>query len=188
MFGSLTTRSAIAAGAFLLVVAACGGDDSATTTSEAAAPATTQATLDATSAPDGRTVQSGDAVAVHYTGTLDNGEEFDSSIGGPTLNFTAGAGEMIAGFDAAVMGMTVGESKTIRITPDEAYGLRNDGLITEIGRDSVPDNVTVGQELVDGVGNVVVVVEVRDDVVVIDQNHPLAGEALNFEIELVSIN
>jgi len=184
MSRSLTARSAVAVCALVLLVAACGGDDATPTTDAATVPATTQATP----VSDGRTVQSGDAVSVHYTGTLDNGEQFDSSVGGATLDFTAGAGEMIAGFDAAVMGMAVGETKTIRITPDEAYGPRNEELIVEVGRENVPENVEVGQELVDGAGNVVVVLEVRDDVVVIDQNHPLAGETLNFEIELVSIN
>ena len=190
MSSVLTSRTVVAIAALLLVVAACGSDDGSSTTLDA--PSVTTEGAEVTDAPevptDGPTVQSGDNVSVHYTGTLDDGSVFDSSIGGATLDFTAGAGQMIAGFDAAVMGMAVGESKTFRLSPAEAYGERSDDLIVEVGLDVVPEGTAAGQELVDGVGNRVVVVEVRDDVVVLDQNHPLAGEFLTFEIELIAIN
>jgi peptidylprolyl isomerase len=191
MSSVLTSRIIAALAALVVLTAACGGDDASSTTVEAPPPTTEGVEVsvppdDQTS--DERVVQTGDNVSVHYTGTLDDGSVFDSSIGGATLDFTAGAGQMIAGFDAAVMGMEVGESKTFRLSPAEAYGERSDDLLVEVGRDQVPAELAPGQELVDGVGNRVVVVEVRDDVVVIDQNHPLAGEFLTFEIELVSIN
>ena len=191
MSSVLTSRIVAALAALVVLVAACGGDDASSTTVEAAVPTTEGVDVSVPpddQASDGRVVQAGDDVSVHYTGTLDDGSVFDSSIGGATLDFTAGAGQMIAGFDAAVMGMAVGESKTFRLSPAEAYGERSDDLLVEVGRDQVPAELAPGQELVDGVGNRVVVVEVRDDAVVIDQNHPLAGEFLTFEIELVSIN
>jgi FKBP-type peptidyl-prolyl cis-trans isomerase 2 len=185
-------------GAVALLVAACGGDESSTTTTTAAdASSTTTTTTSAATtteaaaggeSSDGRVVQAGDAVSVHYTGTLDDGTVFDSSVGGETLDFTQGAGQMIAGFDAAVLGMGVGEKKTIRLSPDEAYGERSEEAIIEISREQVPEDVTEGQELFSSSGQRVTVVEIRDEVVLIDTNHPLAGEFLTFEIELVSIN
>lgn len=191
MSSVLTSRIVVAFAALLLVLAACGGDDESSTTLDAPLVTTEGAEVSVPpDAPpsDGHVVQSGDNVSVHYTGTLDDGAVFDSSIGRATLDFTAGAGQMIAGFDAAVMGMAVGDTKTFRLSPTEAYGERSDDLIIEVGLDVVPEGTVAGQELVDGVGNRVVVVEVRDDVVVLDQNHPLAGEFLTFEIELVAIN
>ena len=133
-------------------------------------------------------VQDGDDVSVKYTGTLDDGEVFDSNVDRPgTLDFTVGAGQMIAGFDAAVLGMAVGETKTVRLEPAEAYGEYQDGLVVEVDRAAAPEGVAAGQQLRDSLGRTVVVLEVRDDVIVIDQNHPLAGQVLTFEIELVEI-
>ena len=185
MFRSAPVRLAAALVALALVAAACGDDATSTTQ---------QVDTTATSAPsggggEGRVVEAGDAISVHYTGTLDDGEVFDSSRDrGTTLDFTVGAGQMIAGFDAAVVGMAVGETKTVRIEPAEAYGERREDLLVEVGLEQVPEGVEVGQQLFDNRGNSVTVVEIRDDVVVIDQNHRLAGQALTFEIELVSIN
>jgi FKBP-type peptidyl-prolyl cis-trans isomerase 2 len=194
---SLTHRVVLLVGVVGLVIAACAGDDAATTTTASESTTTTTTTAAATTttgAPagadtsDGQVVQAGDAVSVHYTGTLDDGTVFDSSVGGETLDFTQGAGQMISGFDAAVLGMAIGEKKTVRLSPDEAYGERSDDAIIEIPREQVPDDVAEGQELFSSTGQRVTVLEVRDDVVVIDANHPLAGEFLTFEIELVSIN
>ncbi len=133
-------------------------------------------------------VKTGDTVRIHYTGTLNDGTQFDSSSGRDPLEFTVGSGQIIPGLDKEVSGMAVGDKKTVRLSPDEAYGERSDDAIIEISREQVPEDVTEGQELFSNTGQRVTVVEVRDDVVVIDTNHPLAGEYLTFEIELVSIN
>lgn len=144
----------------LLLLAACGGET--------------------------RVAENGDRVQVHYTGTLDSGEEFDSSRGRDPLEFVVGAGGVIEGFNAAVIGLAVGESKTVRIEPAQAYGERDENRILTFRRDQAPDTVAVGDQV--AVGNApAVVIEVTDTEVVVDANHRLAGEALTFEIELVSI-
>jgi peptidylprolyl isomerase len=133
-----------------------------------------------------RVAQTGDTVSVHYRGTLDSGEEFDSSRGRDPLTFTVGEGQVIDGFDAAVTGMAVGESKTVRLEPDQAYGARRDDLVITVPKAQAPDGLEEGQQVL--VGNApAVVTRVTDDEVTVDANHPLAGEALTFEIELVSI-
>jgi FKBP-type peptidyl-prolyl cis-trans isomerase 2 len=137
--------------------------------------------------------QKGDTVNVHYHGKLKDGSTFDSSDGREPLQFTAGAGQVIKGFDNAVIGMAPGDKKTVDIPVAEAYGERNDDMImdfplTEFPADMKPE---VGMELQmgDNAGNVfpVVVTEVHPESVVLDANHPLAGKDLIFEIELVSI-
>jgi peptidylprolyl isomerase len=133
----------------------------------------------------------GDTVRVHYTGTLQDGTEFDSSRGKAPLEFTLGAGRVIPGFDAAVSGMEVGETRTVTIPADDAYGARNDAMLLRVPREKVPPNVDprVGQQLQVGRGNEavnVVVREVTPEHVVLDANHPLAGEDLTFALELVS--
>jgi peptidylprolyl isomerase len=130
--------------------------------------------------------EAGNTVAVHYRGTLDNGEEFDSSHGREPLTFQVGSGQVIPGFDQAVAGMTEGESKTIRIEPNEAYGERRDDLIIAVPVNQAPDGLEVGQQVRLGDAPATVV-GVDEDEVTVDANHPLAGEALNFEIELVSV-
>jgi peptidylprolyl isomerase len=138
-------------------------------------------------------VKEGDVVRVHYTGTLTSGEQFDSSAGREPLEFTVGAGQMIKGFDAAMPGMTVGEKKTINIAPEEAYGPKNEEAIIEFPKEHVPADMKLepGMQLTlsDQAGNPVpvIVVEVKDEVVILDANHFLAGEALVFDIELVEI-
>ena len=139
------------------------------------------------------TAKSGDQVSVHYKGTLDNGEVFDSSEGRAPLNFTLGTGQVIAGFDDAVEGMAEGETRTVRIPPEEAYGGRDEDLIRVIARGELPKgmNVEIGQMLRardnQGGSMRLTVVEFDDDNVTLDGNHPLAGQALTFEIRLVSI-
>ena len=137
--------------------------------------------------------KNGDTVRVNYTGKLADGTIFDSSAGREPLEFTVGAGQVIPGFDNAVLGMKVGEKKTVTIPVDEAYGPRRDEQIVEISREKLPSDMTpeVGQQLVmkqsDGREIVVVITKVSDETVTIDANHPLAGKDLTFEIELVKI-
>jgi FKBP-type peptidyl-prolyl cis-trans isomerase 2 len=134
-----------------------------------------------------RVAENGDRVQVHYTGTLDNGEEFDSSRDRDPLEFVVGAGGVIEGFNAAVVGLAVGESKTVRIEPAQAYGERDENRILTFPKDQAPDGIAVGDQVM--VGNApAVVTEVTDTEVVVDANHRLAGEALTFEIELVGIS
>ena len=135
--------------------------------------------------------KNGDRVRVHYTGRLAGGEVFDSSRDGEPLEFTVGAGEVIPGFDDAVRGLRVGESRAVEIEPGDAYGPRRDGLVAEIDRERAqfPAEPQVGMNLLlplaDGNQIEVVVTEVTDTHITIDGNHPLAGEKLLFDIELV---
>jgi peptidylprolyl isomerase len=132
--------------------------------------------------------KSGDTVRVHYTGTLADGTEFDTSTGGEPMEFTLGEGNLIAGFEQAVTGMKVGETKKITIPADQAYGQRSDELIVEIGRDKLPPDIDpeVGMQLQTSQG-VLTIIEVTETTLKIDANHPLAGQDLTFVIELVEI-
>lgn len=138
--------------------------------------------------------KNGDNVKVHYTGKLTSGEQFDSSAGREPLEFTVGAGQMIKGFDAAIPGMAVGDKKTINIPAAEAYGERSDDAIIEFPKENVPPDMKLeaGMKLTlsnqHGQPVPVVVTEVKDDVIILDANHFLAGEELIFDIELVEIN
>lgn len=135
----------------------------------------------------------GDKVRVHYTGKLEDETVFDSSEGRDPIEFTLGSGEVIPGFEQAVVGMEPGDEKTATIPAVEAYGERQEDLVVALERSSMPEEFEPepGQELQmrDRSGNsfVVRVVEVGDEEVTVDANHPLAGETLNFEIELVEI-
>ena len=134
----------------------------------------------------------GDTVRVHYTGTLENGEQFDSSRGTDPLTFTIGEGAVIQGFDDAVDGMSVGESKRVTIPAAEAYGDRRDELTLRVPRSELPTDLEleVGSRLRMEQGADSVIVTVRDmdeGSVMLDANHPLAGEALTFDLELVEI-
>ncbi len=137
--------------------------------------------------------KSGDTVKIHYTGTLDDGTEFDSSAGRDPLEFELGGGHVIPGFDAAVEGMGVGESKNVRIDAGNAYGERHDHLVQEVPRSALPEEIKpeVGMALQsrspEGAVANLVVVEVAEESITVDGNHPLAGHALNFDIELVAI-
>ena len=138
-------------------------------------------------------VKTGDTVNVHYHGKLTDGSTFDSSEGREPLQFTVGNGQVIKGFDDALIDMKVGDKKTVNIPVDNAYGPRNDDMMMEYPKSDFPADMqpVVGLELhmSDNAGNVfpVVIADVKDDVVILDANHPLAGEDLVFEIELVSI-
>ena len=138
--------------------------------------------------------KNGDKVKVHYTGKLTNGEQFDSSTGREPLEFTVGAGQMIKGFDAAIPGMIVGDKKTINIPAEEGYGEKDPNAIIEFPRENVPADMQLepGMPLTlsnqQGQPVPVIVVEVKDDIIILDANHFLAGQELVFDIELVSIN
>jgi len=138
-------------------------------------------------------VKKGDKVSVHYHGRLTDGSTFDSSEGRDPLNFTAGSGQVIKGFDDAVIDMTPGDKKTVNIPVDHAYGHRNDDMVMEFPVTDLPSDVKpeVGMELQmgDNQGNTfpVLITEINGDMMTLDANHPLAGQDLIFDIELVSI-
>jgi peptidylprolyl isomerase len=137
--------------------------------------------------------KAGDTVKVHYTGTLADGTQFDSSAGRDPLEFTLGAGNVIAGFDEGVTGMKVGEKKTITIPAAEAYGEYRDDMVIQINRDKLPATITpmVGMQLQmtqnDGSVITVTIKEITDTMITLDANHELAGKDLTFELELVEI-
>jgi len=129
----------------------------------------------------------GETVKVHYHGTLDDGEVFDSSRDGEPLTFVVGSGQVIAGFDEAVKTLSVGETTKVSIAPGDAYGERQDDRVFEVPRKEAPDGVQPGHEIQLSGGSPAVITEVTDEIVRVDGNHPLAGETLTFEIELVSV-
>jgi peptidylprolyl isomerase len=138
-------------------------------------------------------VKHGDTIQVHYHGKLNDGSTFDSSEGRNPLEFEVGSGMVIPGFDAGVTGMAIGEKKTVVIPAEEAYGPRMDDMIMEFPKVQFPPDMVpeVGMQLnmSNGSGQQfpVRIVEVKEEVVVLDANHPLAGETLNFALELVAI-
>lgn len=135
----------------------------------------------------------GDTVTVHYKGTLEDGSVFDSSEGGDPLEFTIGAHEVISGFEDAVIGMAAGDRKTQEIEPAEAYGAREDELVFHVPRSSMQPGFDVSPgdfvrvTLPDGQTAPMQVLEVDEEAVTLDANHPLAGKTLTFELELVAI-
>ncbi len=137
--------------------------------------------------------KSGDTVKVHYSGRLEDGTTFDSSSGREPLEFKVGNGDVIKGFDEGVTGMTVGEKKTVHIPADEAYGQKDDDRIVEFPRANFPPDMKpeVGMQLnmstQSGQVIPVTITEVREENVLLDANHPLAGKDLIFDIELVDI-
>lgn len=134
-----------------------------------------------------------DTVRVHYTGKLEDGTVFDSSAEREPLEFTIGEGEIIPGFEEAVIGMEPGESKTVEVSEEEGYGPHREELMLTVDREELPPNmeVEVGQQLQvrmeNGQTAVVEVVGVSESDLTLDANHPLAGETLTFEVELVEI-
>lgn len=135
----------------------------------------------------------GDTAQVHYTGRLEDGQVFDSSVGGEPLEFEVGAGNVIAGFDEGVRGMTTGDKKTVEIEADEAYGQRIEALVQQIAREGLnlgaePEvGMQLGLQLPDGNEIPVTITEVTNDSITLDANHPLAGRKLIFDIELVNL-
>jgi FKBP-type peptidyl-prolyl cis-trans isomerase 2 len=160
----MTSRGGLIA-ALALVAAACGGGDST-----------------ATPASDG------DTVGVFYRGTLDDGTEFDSNIGGQPLVFVLGEGSLIDGFENAVRGMAVGETVTVRLQPAEAYGERDESRILELPAEGAPEGLIVGQRVQFGSGGAGTILEITEDFITVDTNHQLAGQALTFEITIESID
>lgn len=135
----------------------------------------------------------GDTVTVHYTGTLEDGTVFDSSKDRDLLQFTLGKGQFIKGFENAVLGMSIGETKTVRIPSNEAYGPRRDELILKFNKTDIPTNIEPKEGLVlnlrspDGRTMMAEITEVSVDSVTLDANHPLAGRDLTFKIDLVEV-
>ncbi|MDO8915317.1 MAG: peptidylprolyl isomerase [Coriobacteriia bacterium] len=133
----------------------------------------------------------GDVVRVHYRGTLSDGSEFDSSEGRAPLEFKLGEGSVIDGFDAGVTGLEVGEKRTVTIPPEQAYGPKNETLVQRVEPDVFAEDPYVGGHLnlvaPDGGMLPGVITAVDEDGVEIDFNHPLAGQTLVFDIELVEI-
>jgi peptidylprolyl isomerase len=137
-------------------------------------------------------VKSGDKVAIHYKGTLNDGTVFDSSEGREPLEFEVGSGMVIKGFDDGVTGMQVGEKKAIHIAVEDAYGPVSEEMIFDFDRADIPADIplAVGETLNmhDGQRAVPVIIrDVTEEFVKLDANHPLAGQELNFELELVEI-
>jgi len=135
----------------------------------------------------------GKTVKIHYTVTLENGSQFDSSEGRDPLEFQLGSGQVIPGFDKAVEGMTVGESKTVSIAPEDAYGPRNEQAIQEVPKSALPDDLVPVEGMMLQAQNQnqqpvqLTVTAVGDETITVDANHPLAGKTLNFKISLVEV-
>ncbi len=132
----------------------------------------------------------GNTVRVHYKGTLDDGTVFDSSEGIDPIEFTLGEGIVIPGFEDAVVGMHPGETKTIKIPSDEAYGGHREDLVVKVPKAALPEGVSVGTRLEAGDPGAtfeVTVVEIGDETATLDANHPLAGQDLTFDLTLVEI-
>ena len=135
----------------------------------------------------------GDTVRVHYTGTLNDGTVFDSSQGRDPLEFTLGQGRVIPGFEEAVVGMDLGESRTTNIPVAQAYGPRDERLVMQVDRQQVPADVELAVDdqiqlrRRDGGMAIATVTAITESTVTLDGNHPLAGEDLTFDIELVEI-
>ena len=138
-------------------------------------------------------IENGQKVKIHYTGTLDDGSQFDSSAGRDPLKFEMGAGMVIPGFEKGVQGMVVGEKKTVHIPSEEAYGERREEMVMEFERVSLPEGMTpevgMGLQLQGPEGQPIPawITAVGEEAITIDANHKLAGQALNFELELVEI-
>ncbi|MFC2969292.1 FKBP-type peptidyl-prolyl cis-trans isomerase [Acidimangrovimonas pyrenivorans] len=138
-------------------------------------------------------VKPGDTVRIHYTGTLADGTVFDSSEGRDPLEFTVGAGQIIPGLDRALPGMTAGEEKTVTVAAAEAYGEADPNARQAVPRSQVPENLPLDLGTVlelttpEGQKMPVTVVEVTEEAVVLDANHPLAGRDLTFAFALVEI-
>lgn len=140
-----------------------------------------------------RTASNGDTVRVHYTGTLQDGTVFDSSREREPLEFTLGEGQLIPGFEAAVLGMTPGQQKTVEILADDAYGPYHEEMVQQIERAHIPEDVelVIGRQLLvqrsGGQPLVLTVIDLDDELVTVDANHPLAGQDLQFQIELIEV-
>jgi peptidylprolyl isomerase len=139
-------------------------------------------------------VENGLFVSVDYKGTLQNGDVFDTSHGRQPLEVKMGAGQLIAGFEKELMGMSLNEKKSFTIDPEDAYGQRNEGLMRDIARTDVPSEInpevgmTVGMYTPEGQQIPAQIVHVDNEKISLDLNHPLAGKTLTFDIEVVGIS
>jgi FKBP-type peptidyl-prolyl cis-trans isomerase 2 len=137
-------------------------------------------------------IQNGTIVNVHYTGRFPDGTVFDSSQDRGTLRFKVGDGQVISGFERAVIGKNVGDQIQVEIEAQNAYGQVQPDLIVNIDRERLPEQLEIGQQLEanfqNGQSTVVTVVEITNEYATLDANHPLAGRDLVFEIEVVSID
>jgi peptidylprolyl isomerase len=137
--------------------------------------------------------KNGDTVKVHYTGTLEDGTVFDSSKERDPLQFTLGKGQLIKGFEEAVIGMSVGETKALRIPSDEAYGSHREDLLLKFNKSDFPPDIEPKEGIVinlvspDGRNLLATITEISGDSITLDANHPLAGKDLTFNIDLVEI-
>jgi FKBP-type peptidyl-prolyl cis-trans isomerase SlyD len=136
-------------------------------------------------------IENGDQVSLEYTGTLSDGTVFDSNAGKDALVFTAGAGQMIAGFDAAVIGMNIGEEKTFTLPPEQAYGIRRDDLIQRINQSELKTLIgaepAIGMVLSASNGMSGTITNISEGIVSVDFNHELAGKTLTFSIKILDI-
>lgn len=136
----------------------------------------------------------GDRVKVHYTGTFDDGVKFDSSEGKDPIEFTLGEGQVIKGFEEGILGMEEGEEKDIKLTPEKAYGIPQEKLVQEVPKERFPKEIPLKEGIMLSLkspeGHVIPakVKEIKEDKIVIDLNHPLAGKNLNFKLKLVGIS
>jgi FKBP-type peptidyl-prolyl cis-trans isomerase 2 len=137
--------------------------------------------------------KSGDTVRVHYTGTLEDGSQFDSSREREPMEFALGQGQLIAGFEKAVYDLGVGETCTVVLPPEEGYGEVNPDMVQDVPREMMPEGIELKEGIVlqgkadDGRVDTFTVVAFTEEKVTLDANHPLAGKALTFEIELLEI-
>lgn len=192
----------LAAATVLVSFAACGSNATNSPTGGSATSAVVSSSTSATSTSSvnetgkgqNAVVEKGDTVSVYYTGKFTDGEVFDSNVGKEPFTFTVGSGQVIPGFDNAVLGMKVGEEKTVTITPDQGYGERDDRFVFQYPIDKLPDdikkNLKVGDTLYMNTeqGPIPVkVVAIEGATVTIDANHPLAGKTLVFDIKVVDI-
>jgi peptidylprolyl isomerase len=140
------------------------------------------------------TVENGKYISLEYTGTLSNGEIFDSSVGRKPLEILMGSGQLIAGFESQLMGMVLNEKKVFTLAPDDAYGQKDDRLMQSVPRSEVPSDMNIQVGMVvgfiapDGHRVPARIVELDDAQLTVDLNHPLAGQSLTFEIEVIGIN
>ncbi len=137
--------------------------------------------------------KTGDTVKIHYTGTLDDGAVFDSTLESDPIEFIIGNGDIIAGFEAAVIGMALGETKTVIIDPEQAYGHYNAEMTQQVPRSAIPADIDLQEGMIlsaespDGQPISFTVKTLGDEQVTIDGNHPLAGRSLTFALELIEI-
>jgi len=140
-----------------------------------------------------KVAKKGSTVSIDYTGKLETGETFDSSKGRGVLEFEIGDGKIVKGLEDSIVGMKVGDEKKITVNPENAYGKRNESLVKEVPKSTIPKEIKLKKGLIlmfkreDGYKTPATVTEIKKDIVKIDFNHPLAGKKLKFEIKLVDI-